>query len=161
MAITHQFKRATGSLGYGYTGYIEDGKIVINEHWPHEGGTAFHGTYEELLKTSYVNELREKATRLYNSIVKYYTEKKDEACHAEPNKKPIKEITTSPAGALWKVELLLKSGARVKVLVRGLSESSVIQKLFLAVPEVLTLQTPDARVIAVRSDEIAVAEFEE
>lgn len=161
MAITHQFRSSTGALGYGYTGYIEDGKIVINEHWPREGGTAFHGTYEELLKTCYVNELREKATRLYNSIVKYYTEKKDEAYHAEPNKQPIKETTISPTGVLWPVSLLLKNGARVNVQVRGLSEASVIQKLFPAIPEVLTLQTPEARVIAVRSADISVAEFEE
>lgn len=162
MAITHQFRSSTSDMGYGYTGYIEDGKIVINEHWPREGGTVFRGTYEELLKTRYVDELKEKAARLYNSIVKYYTEHKNEACHDEPNtKKPIKEITTSPAGVLWDVALMLKSGARVHVRVRGLSEASVIQKLFPALPEVLTLQTPEARVIAVRSADISVAEFEE
>ena len=48
-----------------------------------------------------------------------------------------------------------------QVLVRGLSESSVINKLFPKIPEVLTLQTLDARVIAVRSAEISVAEFME
>lgn len=166
MAITHYFRSSTSDIGYGYTGYIEDGKIVINEHWPREGGTIFRGTYAELLGTRYIDELKEKAARLYNSIVKYYTEKQNEAhlqeYHDElHDKKQIKETTTSPAGVLWNVALMLKSGARVHVMVRGLSEASVIQKLFPAIPEVLTLQTPEARVIAVRSADISVAEFEE
>jgi hypothetical protein len=45
------------------------------------------------------------------------------------------------------------------VFVRGTSESSVINKLFPKIPEVLTLQTHDARVIAIRSDMISAAEF--
>ena len=164
MAITHHFKGSTDQYGYGYYGFIEDGKLVIGEEWPREGGVVFRGTYQEPLDTRYIKELKERATRLYNSIVKYFSKAQadkvmqriDDRLH---NREPIEEVTTSPAGVLWKVKLTMANAKQVCVLVRGTSEASVIQKLFPIVPEVLTLQTPDARVIAVCSADISVAEF--
>lgn len=46
-------------------------------------------------------------------------------------------------------------------LVRGRSESGVIEKLMPKIPEVLTIQTYDANVFAVRSENISAIEFVE
>lgn len=166
MAITHHFKGSTDQYGYGYFGHIEDGQLVLGESWPREGGVVFRGTYRDARATKYFAKLKDEAPKLYNSIVKYYTEQETEEnqqkLHDEHcDKKPIREVTTSPAGVLWKVKLCMKNRATHYVLVRGLSESSVITKLFPRDPEVLILQTYKAQVIAVRSAEISVAEFME
>ena len=164
MSITRHFKGSNDQYGYGYFAYIEDGQLVIGENWPREGVVTYRGTYRDASRR--LDKLKDEAPKLYNSIVKYYTEQENEEMphklHDElPNKKPVREVTTSPAGVLWKVKLYMKNQATHMVLVRGLSESSVINKLFPKVPEVLTLQTYDAQVIAVRSAEISVAEFME
>lgn len=151
--ITKQFKDSRDLHGYGYSGYIEKGQLVLCYEAPREGGVYYRGSYEDA-----GCELRNLKTHdpvLYNDIEKYFIK------HDTEPKVPIKEKTSSPAGVLWKVKLYMANTEApiIYVQVRGTSEASVINKLFPKVPEVLTLQTHDARVIAVRSDRISAAEF--
>ena len=153
--ITHQFKDSRDLHGNGWYGYIEDGKLVIGHEAPREGGILFRGTYEEAAERGWLATLLREDEKLYHDIDLYYIK------HGTEPMVPIKEKTNSPAGVLWKVKLYMANTEApiIYVLVRGTCESSVIRKLFPKVPEVLTLQTHDARVIAVRSDKISAAEF--
>lgn len=153
--ITHQFKDSRDFHGNGWYGYIENGQLVIGHEAPREGGVLFRGTYEEAAERGWLAALLREDQRLYHEIDEYFIK------HGAEPKVPIKEKTNSPAGVLWKVKLFMTDSAIHYVLVRGLNEACVINKLFPKIPEVLTLQTYDARVIAVRSDKISVAEFEE
>ena len=78
MKIKHTFKSSRDNNGYGYYGYInEKNQLVLGESWPHEGGDLYTGPYEgavNILKT-----FKDKAPRLYNDIVKYYTKNQAEA----------------------------------------------------------------------------------
>lgn len=153
--ITKQFKDSRDFHGYGYSGYIEKGQLVLCYKAPREGGVYFRGSYSEAVDKGHMVSLKTEDNVLYNDIKKYFFK------HGAEPKVPIKEKTSSPAGVLWKVKLYMANTEApiIYVLVRGTSESSVINKLFPRVPEVLTLQTHDARVIAVRSDRISAAEF--
>lgn len=153
--ITKQFKDSRDSCGNGWYGYIENGQLVIGHEAPREGGILFRGTYEEAAERGWLAALLREDQKLYHDIDKYFIK------HGAEPKVPIKEKTSSPAGVLWKVKLYMANTEApiIYVLVRGLNEACVINKLFPKVPEVLTLQTHDARVIAVRSDKISAAEF--
>jgi hypothetical protein len=153
--ITHQFKDSRDHYGYGYFGFIENGELVICHEAPREGGVLFRGTYEEAAERGWLATLLREDQRLYHDIDKYFIK------HGAEPKVPIKEKTGSPAGVLWKVKLYMANTEApiIYVQVRGNSEASVINKLFPKIPEVLTLQTHDARVIAIRSDMISAAEF--
>jgi hypothetical protein len=154
MARAHTFKDSRDRYGNGWYGYIEDGQLVICYDAPHEGGVVFRGTYDEAAERGWLATLLREDQRLYHDIDNYFTK------HGAEPKVPIKEKTSSPAGVLWKVKLYMKTELMIHyVMVRGTSEASVINKLFPKIPEVLTLQTHDARVIAVRSDMISAAEF--
>jgi hypothetical protein len=76
MARTHTFKSNLDSYGYGYYGFIEDGALVLYESWPREGGETYRGSFANATRA--LRDLKEEAPRLYNSIMKYYTE------HVEP-----------------------------------------------------------------------------
>lgn len=151
----YQFKDSRDFHGNGWYGYIENGQLVIGHEAPREGGILFRGTYEEAAERGWLAALLREDQRLYHDIDKYFIK------HGAEPKVPIKEKTGSPAGVLWKVKLYMANTEApiIYVLVRGLNEACVINKLFTKVPEVLTLQTHDARVIAVRSDKISAAEF--
>lgn len=81
MTIKHTFKSNIDSTGYGYYGFIDrdTNELVIVESWPHEGGEIYRGTFDNAYGTLRIIE--DKAPRLYNDIIKYYTER------AEPNQK--------------------------------------------------------------------------
>ena len=80
MARTHTFKGSRdGGSGFGYFGYIEDGELVLCENWPREGGETYRGSFENATRA--LRNLKEEAPRLYNDIMKYYTEK------VKPNQK--------------------------------------------------------------------------
>jgi hypothetical protein len=153
--ITYQFKDSRDHFGYGYYAFIEKGQLVICHEAPREGGVLFRGTYEEAAARGWLATLLREDEKLYHDIDLYFIK------HGTEPMVPIKEKTSSPAGVLWKVKLYMANTEApiVYVLVRGLNEACVINKLFPKVPEVLTLQTHDARVIAVRSDKISAAEF--
>ncbi len=150
MAITYTFKGGKDLYGYGYFAYIEDGQLVIGEHWPREGGVTYRGTYRDAGKA--LTDLKKNAESLYNHIIKYYEEKLKEDLQFDEATKTI----------LFKVKLHMDDGHTIhSVLVRGRFQADVIKKLFPPVPEVLTLQTYNANVFAVRSEKISAAEFVE
>ena len=157
MARTHTFK---GS-GANYFAYIEDGQLVIGEDWGREGGILYRGPYKEA--GYHLKRLAVHAPKLYNSIVDYYDNEFD-GIEFEPEiADRLKEIgwDSKTKTVLFKVKLHMDNGNVHNVLVRGRSQAGVIQKLFPAVPEVLTIQTYDANVFAVRSEKIYAAEFVE
>lgn len=152
--VTYRFKDSRDSRGNGYSGFIdEDDRLVLEHDDPRSGGAYFIGSYEEAVAAGHIRSLKIKDVRLFNDIEKYYIK------HGTEPKVPIKEVTSSPAGVLWKVKLHMTDYTIHYVLVRGLNEACIIKKLMPQIPEVLTLQTYDARVIAVRSDMISAAEF--
>lgn len=148
MSITRHFKGSTDSYGYGYFGYIEDGQLVLGENWPREGGITYRGTYKDAEHD--LMKLKERAPRLYNSIKSYYA-------HLE--KQRAEELKNNPSGILWKIKLYMTNGDTHNVMVRGLSESSVLMKLQPEKPELLIVQSFDGRVCAVATDKISFVEF--
>ena len=70
MVISHTFKGSSDR--YGYYAYIADGLLLVGESWPREGGTIYHGSYENAFDVLAL--LKKKATKLYNSITEYYKE---------------------------------------------------------------------------------------
>ena len=70
MVISHTFKGSTDR--YGYYAYVADGLLLVGEDWPREGGTLYHGSYENAFDILAL--LKKKAPKLYNSITEYYKE---------------------------------------------------------------------------------------
>lgn len=169
MARTHTFKGSTES--WGYSAWIEDGQLVICESWPHEGGIIFRGGYKDA--TPYLNEMLSRdpgSKKLHDAITKYYSDDEEakrvaaKATYIGPEEQLKKKYSFDEATKtiLYKVKLHMDDGHTIhSVLVRGRFQADVIKKLFPPVPEVLTLQTYNANVFAVRSDKISAAEFVE
>ena len=149
MTRTHTFKGSTDQYGYGYFAYVEDGQLVIGENWPRECRVVYRGAYRDAGKA--LADLKKNEESLYNHIVKYYEEKLKEDLQFDPETKTI----------LFKVKLHMDNLKTHEVLVRGRSQSGVVDKLMPKIPEVLMLQTLDAREFAVRSDKIDAVEFVE
>ena len=155
--ITYTFKDSTTSYGYGYSGYIEDGQLVLCYWAPREGGVYFRGSYEEAVAKKRMAELQQADKVLYNDIEKYFTK------HGVKDKSDLEALgwNQETRTILYKVALHMDDGHTVhNVSVRGRSESGVIEKLTPKTPEVLVLQkTSNYNVFAVRSDRISAIEF--
>ena len=167
MARTHTFKGSTDS--WGYSAWIEDGRLVICESWPHEGGIIFRGGYKDA--TPYLNEMLSRdpgSKKLHDAITKYYSDDEEakrvaaKTTYIRPEdlekKYSFDEATKT---VLFKVKLHMDNLKTHEVLVRGRTQSGVVEKLMPKIPEVLMLQTLDAREFAVRSNKIDAVEFVE
>jgi hypothetical protein len=77
MARTHTFKSSLKG-GYGYYAFIENDELVIGESWPHEGGETYRDSFANATRA--LRNIEKEAPRLYNDIMKYYTE------HVEPKR---------------------------------------------------------------------------
>ena len=148
MARTHTFK-GSAEPGCGYAAFIEDGKLLITENWGNWGGILYHGDYSHAANV--LSRLKKEAPIFYNSIIEYY---KNEMLKAHGFDEETKTI-------LFKVKLHMDNLKTHEVLVRGRSQSGVVDKLMPKIPEVLMLQTLDAREFAVRSNKINAVEFVE
>lgn len=148
MARTHTFA-GSAEPGCGYAAFIEEGKLLITEDWGSWGGILYHGDYSHA--TNFLIRLKKEAPALYNSIVEYY---KNEMLKAHGFDEETKTI-------LFKVKIYNKNGAVHNCLVRGRFQADVIKKLMPQIPEVLTIQTVNADVFAIRSSEISAVEFVE
>lgn len=149
MARTHTFV-GSAEPGCGYAAFIEEGKLLITEDWGNWGGILYHGDYSHA--ANFLIRLKKEAPTLYNSIVEYY---KNEMLKAHGFDEETKTI-------LFKVKLHMDDGHTIhSVLVRGRFQADVIKKLFPVNAEVLTLQTYNGDVFAVRSNRISAAEFVE
>ncbi len=155
MAISRHFKGSTDSYGFGYFGYIEDGQLVLGENWPREGGVTYRGTYRDA--ASVLAKLRDTAPKLYNSIVKYYTEEEEKLRKQAEIREESRSIVSY--STIFRVKLFMDNGKEHICQVRGRFESDVIKKLTPQVPEVLVLQDDFANVFACRSEKISAIEF--
>lgn len=156
--IRYRFNDSRDCKGSGYSGYVdENNNLVLEYDDPEIGGSYFTGSYEKAVSKGYMEVLKTHDFKLFEDIHRYYSLNVDKI---EPEVK-IEEKTISPPGVLWKVKLYMKNSSIHCVQIRGLNEASVIKKVFPSIAEVLTLQTYDSRVIAVRSDCICSAEFME
>ena len=155
------------SYGYGYFAYIEDGELVVGENWPHEGGVHFRGPVSDASRalTYLMNEQKHRPSydinRLNNEVFDYY--KKSLASEEEQQQLKKKySFDEETKTILFKVKLHMDDGHTIhSVLVRGRFQADVIKKLFPVNAEVLTLQTYNGDVFAVRSNRISAAEFVE
>lgn len=158
MARTHTFKGSAS--GYGYAAFIEDDQLVITEDWGREGGVIYRGPYRDA--KPYLSKLCEDAPRLYNDIKKYYTNNSLADFEAlEVQFKQKRGYDERTATVLFKVQLFMDNRQVHNVLVRGRSQSGVVEKLMPKIPEVLMLQTWDAMEFAVRSEKISAVVFVE
>lgn len=73
--ITHNFVDSRDIYGYGYYAFIEDGQLVICEHWPREGGETYRGTYREA--TARMERLKKEDELLWQNIEFYYSKHKE------------------------------------------------------------------------------------
>ena len=73
------FKGSFSQLyGYGYYAFVDNnGLLVIGEERGREGGELYRGEYKGE-KTPWLNDIKEENVRLYNSIVRYFREHKNE-----------------------------------------------------------------------------------
>jgi hypothetical protein len=159
MSRTYTFKSSNDHYGYGWFGYIEEGQLVIGENWPREGGIHFRGTYEEAAKQGWLSTILREDEKLYRDIDLYFIKHgvKDDTEDLKKKHSFDKETKT----VLFKVKLFMDNREVHNVLVRGRFQSSVVEKLMPKIPEVLMLQTWDAREFAVRSEKISAVEFVE
>ena len=155
MSITRHFKGSTDQYGYGYFAYIEDGQLVIGENWPREGGVTYRGTYRDAAPA--MATLKDNATKLYNSIVKYYTEQEEKLRKQAEIREESRSVVSY--STIFRIKLYMDNGKEHICQVRGRFESDVIKKLTPPVPEVLILQDDFANVFACRSEKISAIEF--
>lgn len=157
--ITHQFKDSRDHFGYGYHAFIERGQLVICHEAPREGGVLFRGTYTEAAERGWLATLLKEDQRLYHDIDLYFIKHgvKDDTEDLKKKHSFDEETKT----ILFKVKLFMDNREVHNVLVRGRFQSSVVEKLMPKIPEVLMLQTWDAREFAVRSEKISAVEFVE
>ena len=157
MAITHYFKDGRDSRGNGYSGYVENGQLVLEYDDPRSGGEYFRGSYDQAWHLGHIERLKRDDPRLYSAIKEYYSKHDPDV--------PVREKTNSPVDVLWKVKLYMDNQDVHNCLVRGSSQADVIKKLLPDVPEVLTLQAYSSsyriNVFAVRSEKISAVEFTE
>lgn len=157
--ITKQFKDSRDCYGYGYYGFIENGQLVICHEAPREGGILFRGTYEEAAERGWIATLLREDQRLHDDIERYFSQKRAKADLEKAKKEYGFDMATTTI--LFKVKLYSKSGMVHNCLVRGRFQADVINKLMPPTPEVLTIQTANADVFAIRSNEISAVEFVE
>ena len=169
--ITYRFKDSRDfRQGCGHFGYIENGELVLCMDLPREGGVYFRGSYNEAVATNYLARIKKEDKVLYDDILKYFHSGLDEAdlkalgIEVPASMEELKQkysFDEKTKTILFKVKLFMDSREVHNVLVRGRFQADVIKKLMPPIPEVLTLQTPDAREFAVRSDKISAVEFED
>jgi hypothetical protein len=90
MSITYRFKDGRDRNGNGYSGYIEDGMLVLEYDDPRSGGCYYRGSYEGA--TKHLDSLKREDIRLYNAIEKYYTK------HGIPDTDPVYRFCSPEEG---------------------------------------------------------------
>lgn len=143
--ITHQFKDSRDLHGYGYSGYIEKGQLVLCYEAPREGGVYYRGSYEGA-----GCELRNLKTHdpiLYNEIEKYFIK------HGVSDESDRKDLGGGKE-TKYTVRLFLNNSKEIVAVIPGTSETDVIRKIMLPVPDTVMMYDLEGRTMAVRSDKI-------
>lgn len=157
--ITKQFEDSRDSRGNGYSGYVENGQLVLEYDDPRSGGEYFRGSYDQAWHLGHIERLKHDDPRLYNAIEKYFIKHGVNDDQEDLKKKYSFDEATKTI--LFKVKLYMENRQVHNALVRGRSQSGVVKKLMPKIPEVLMLQTWDARELAVRSEKVYAIEFVE
>ena len=126
---------------------------MIGEDWGREGGILFRGTYDEAVKQGWIRKLWSQAANLHDSIVTYY-KRQDGTDYSHEN-------TTTPAGIIWKIKVYLNNGTILNALARGTCESGIIAKIMNSSDKVCIIQTQNANVLGIRSEQVCAIEFVE
>lgn len=159
MAITKTFKDSRDiNQGCGYFGYIEDGQLVLSCETPRGCEVYFRGDYHAANACAPMVELKKHDRVLYDDINNYFKQQVKERTEDIMKKYSFDEETKT---VLFKTKIYNKNGAVHNCLVRGRFQADVIKKLMPQIPEVLTIQTVNADVFAIRSSEISAIEFVE
>ena len=148
--ITHQFKDSRDFYGYGYYGYIENGQLVLCNEQPREGGVYFRGSYQEAVANGHMNSLKTEDPVLYNDIEKYFTK------HGVSDESDRKDLGGSDEAKTitYRVRLIMNNGKELDAVISGTSETDVIKKIMLPVPDTVMMYDLEGRTMAVRSDKI-------
>ena len=158
MDITKTFKdsRDANQGRGGYFGYIADDLLVLGCETPSGPVVYFTGDYHAANACAPMVDLKKKDRVLYDDINNYFKQKLE-----LENAKKNYGFDEATKTILFKVKLHMDNLKTHEVLVRGRSQSGVVDKLMPKIPEVLMLQTLDAREFAVRSNKIDAVEFVE
>ena len=157
MTVTKTFKDSRdANQGCGYFGYIENDLLVLGQETLYGCVVNFRGDYHAANACAPMVELKKHDRVLYDDINNYFKQKLE-----LENAKKKYSFDEATKTILFKVKLHMDNLKTHEVLVRGRSQSGVVDKLMPKIPEVLMLQTLDAREFAVRSNKIDAVEFVE
>ena len=141
------FKDSRDSHGNGYFGYIEFDQLVLCYEAPREGGIYFRGSYNEAVAKGHIAELQRKDPVLYKDIEKYFTK------HGVSDESDRKDLGGSKE-TKYTVRLFLNNSKEIVAVMPGTSETDVIRKIMLPVPDTVMMYDLEGRTMAVRSDKI-------
>jgi hypothetical protein len=148
--VRYRFKDSRDCYGNGYSGYINiDGLLIIEQDDPRGGGVRFEGKYEEMppVLTKLLLELRANDPVLYDDIEKYFTK------HGVSDESDRKDLGGSKE-TKYTVRLFLNNSKEIVAVIHGTSETDVIRKIMLPVPDTVMMYDLEGRTMAVRSDKI-------
>ena len=150
--VRYRFKDSRDRYGNGYSGYINNTGLLILEHDdPRGGGVIFEGRYEDMppALANRLVELRAYDPVLYDDIEKYFTK------HGVKDESDRKDLGGDEAKAItYKVRLIMDNGKEIVAIISGTSETEVIRKIMLPVPDTVMMYDLEGRTMAVRSDKI-------
>ena len=148
--VRHRFKDSRDSYGNGYSGYINtDGLLIIEQDDPRGGGVRYEGKYEYMSPAlaKLLVELRTNDPILYDDIEKYFIK------HGVQDESDRKDLGGSKE-IKYTVRLFLNNGKEIVAVIPGTSETNVIKKIMLPVPDTVMMCDLEGRTMAVRSDKI-------
>ena len=148
--VRYRFKDSRDRSGNGYSGYINtDGLLIIEQDDPRSGGVRFEGKYEDMSPAlaKLLVELRANDPVLYDDIEKYFTK------HGVKDESDRKDLGGSKE-TKYTVRLFLNNSKEIVAVIPGTSETDVIRKIMLPVPDTVMMYDLEGRTMAVRSDKI-------
>ena len=148
--VRHRFKDSRDSHGNGYSGWISNTGLLILEHDdPRGGGVIFEGRYEDMppALASRLVELRAQDPVLYDDIEKYFTK---HGVEDESDRKDLGGVKETK----YTVRLFLNNSKEIVAVIPGTSETEVIRKIMLPVPDTVMMYDLEGKTMAVRSDKI-------
>ena len=148
--VRHRFKDSRDRYGNGYSGWISNtGLLIIEQDDPRGGGVRFEGKYEDMSPTlaKLLVELRTWDPVLYDDIEKYFTK------HGVSDESDRKDLGGSKE-TKYTVRLFLNNSKEIVAVMPGTSETDVIRKIMLPVPDTVMMYDLEGRTMAVRSDKI-------
>ena len=144
--ITHQFQDSRDSYGNGYSGYLDENYdlvLVYNVSCYHD--VYYRGPYATA--GHQLGELRSRDKVLYDDIEKYFTK------HGVKDESDRKDLGGSKTKT-YTVKLMMNNGKELDAVISGTSETDVIRKIMLPVPDTVMMYDLEGRTMAVRSDKI-------